>query len=108
MDNLQLLPKNDSEMTVKVETFQALDSCVRQVFHHVILASMESLCHIYKSLKQAGSSMSFDQRNTVEHNLMGLQTRARLLVTFSRLINLPNSGNADTFVRLSQLEKNMM
>jgi len=108
MDNLQLLPKNDSEMTVKVEAFQELDSCIRQVFHHVILASMEALCHIYKSLKQAGSSVSFDQRNAVEHNLLGLQTRARLLVIFSRLINLPNSGNADTFVRLSQLEKNMM
>ncbi len=108
MDNLQLLPRNDSDLTVKVEAFQALDNCVRQVFHHIILASMESLCHIYKSLKQAGSSMSVDQRNAVEHNLTGLQTRARLLITFSRLINLPNSGSADTFVRLSQLEKNMM
>ena len=108
MDNLELLPKNDSEMTVKVDAFRSLDTCVRQVFHHVVLAIMEALCHLYRSLKLGGAGLSIDQQNATDQSLNELRTRARLLVTFSRLINLPNSGDSDTYVRLSQLEKNMM
>lgn len=108
MDDLQLIPRTESEMTVRVEAFRALDNCVRQVFHHVVLAAMEALCHIYNVLKQGRASVSIDQHNTTDQSLNEIRTRARLLVTFARLLNLPSMGDADTFVRISQLEKNMM
>lgn len=108
VDELQLIPKVESEMTIKVEAFRALDNCVRQVFHHVVLAAMEALCHLFRTLKQSGAGASIDQRNTIDQSLNELRTRARLLVTFSRLLNLPSLGDSDTYVRISQLEKNMM
>ena len=108
LDDLQLIPKSESEMTVKVEAFHVLDNCVRQVFHHVVLAVMEALCHLFQKLKQSGAGMSVDQHNTINQSLNELRTRARMLVTFARLLNLPSLGDSDTYVRISQLEKNMM
>ena len=108
LDDLQLIPKSESEMTVKVEAFRVLDNCVRQVFHHVVLATMEALCHLFQTLKQSGAGVSVDQHNTINQSLNELRTRARLLVTFARLLNLPSLGDSDTYVRISQLEKNMM
>ena len=108
LDDLQLIPKSESEMTVKVEAFRALDNCVRQVFHHVVLAAMEALCHLFQTLKHSGVAASVDQNNTINRSLNELRTRARLLVTFARLLNLPSLGDSDTYVRISQLEKNMM
>ena len=108
IDDLQLIPKTESEMTVKVESFRGLDNCVRQVFHHVVLAAMEALCHLFRTLKQSGAGVSVDQHNTIDQSLNELRSRARLLVTFSRLLNLPSLGDSDTYVRMSQLEKNMM
>ena len=108
MDDLQLIPKTEDEMTVKVEAFRGLDNCVRQVFHHVVLAAMEALCHLYRSLKQSGGGASVDQHNTIDLSLNELRTRARLLVTFARLLNLPSLGDSDTYVRINQLEKSMM
>jgi len=117
MDNLQLLPKTESEMTVKLEAFRALDNCVRRVFHHVVLSAMEALCHLFRTTKQSGggavaggvvSNNNVNQQNAIDQRLDEFRTRARLLVTFARLLNLPSLGDGDTYVRISQLEKNMM
>ena len=108
LDDLQLIPKSESEMTVKVEAFRVLDNCVRQVFHHIVLVTMEALCHLFQTLKQSGAGVSVDQHNTINQSLNELRTRARMLVTFARLLNLPSLGDSDTYVRISQLEKNMM
>ena len=108
LDDLQLIPKSESEMTVKVEAFRVLDNCVRQVFHHIVLVTMEALCHLFQTLKQSGAGVSVDQHNTINQSLNELRTRARLLVTFARLLNLPSLGDSDTYIRISQLEKNMM
>jgi hypothetical protein len=106
IDNINLLPKTDSEMALKVEAFSQLDNCVKQIFHHVVLATMEALCHLFRSLRQGSGSIQ--QQNTIEQRLDELRTHARLLVTFSRLLNLPSLGDGDTYVRIAQLEKNMM
>jgi len=110
MDNLQIFPKTESEMTVKVEAFRALDNCVRRVFHHVVIAAMEALCHLFRTLKQSGGqgASAMNQLSTLDQSLNELRARARLLVTFARLLNLPSLGDSDTYVRISQLEKNMM
>jgi hypothetical protein len=52
--------------------------------------------------------VSIQQQNTIDQRLDELRTHARLLVTFSRLLNLPGLGDGDTYVRIAQLEKNMM
>ena len=102
IDGLDLLPRTDGDMTAKVNAFHSLDTCVRQVFHHVVLATMETLCHLYRALRNGGETATVDQ------TLHDHRTRARLLVTFSRLLNLPGVGDGDTLLRISQLEKNMM
>ncbi|EJK69819.1 hypothetical protein THAOC_08885 [Thalassiosira oceanica] len=102
IDGLDLLPRTDGDMTVKVNAFHSLDTCVRQVFHHVVLSTMETLCHLYRALRNGGETATVDQ------TLHDYRTRARLLVTFSRLLNLPGVGDGDTLLRISQLEKNMM
>lgn len=108
VDYLELYPRVDSEMTIKVNAYNSLESCVRREFHHVVVASMEALCHLYRALKQSGAGPSVFQQSTIDQQLIELRTRARLLVTFSRLINLPVSGEIDTYAKLAQLEKNMM
>ena len=108
MDNLNLLPKADSDMTVKVESYSQLDNCVKQIFHHVVLGTMEALCHLFRSLRQDGAGASIQQQNAIDQRQDELRTHARLLVTFSRLLNLPSLGDGDTYVRIAQLEKNMM
>ena len=115
MDNLALIPKVEGEMTMKVDAYRALDNCVRRMFHHVVLAAMEALCHLYRNLKQQGSTGGgggggggADRHDMIDRNLDELRSRARLLVTFARLLNLPSLGDGDTYVRISQLEKNMM
>jgi hypothetical protein len=69
---------------------------------------MEALCHIYNVLKEGRAGVSIDQHNTTDQSLDEIRTRARLLVTFARLLSLPSLSDADTYVRISQLEKNMM
>ncbi|KAL9186607.1 hypothetical protein ACHAXT_005845 [Thalassiosira profunda] len=110
MDTLALVPRTDAEMTSKVEAYRALDGCVRRVFHHVIVAAMECLCHLHRTLKHEGGAAAggADRHGAVEQNLAQLRSRARLLVTFARLLNLPSLGDGDTYVRIGQLEKNMM
>eukprot|EP00804_Cyclotella_cryptica_P002529 CCRYP_018878-RA/>CCRYP_018878-RA protein AED:0.03 eAED:0.03 QI:241/1/1/1/1/1/4/91/1031 len=108
VDYLELYPRVDSEMTIKVNAYNSLESCVRREFHHVVVASMEALCHLYRALKQSHAGPSVFQHSTSDQQLIELRTRARLLVTFSRLINLPLSGEIDTYAKLAQLEKNMM
>lgn len=108
IDDLQMIPKTESEITLKVEAFRALDTCVKQVFHHVVLAAMEALCHIFQTLKLSGAGASTNQLNAIDQSLNDLRTRARLLVTFARLLNLPSLGDNDTHVRISQLERNMI
>jgi len=108
VDYLELYPRVDSEMTIKVNAYNSLESCVRREFHHVVVASMEALCHLYRALKQSGAGPSVLQHSAIDQQLIELRTRARLLVTFSRLINLPVSGEIDTYAKLAQLEKNML
>lgn len=108
IDDLQLMPRTESEMTEKVEAYRALDNCVRQVFHHVIVAAMEALYQIYIVLKQGRAGVHSDQQNTAAQSLNEIQTRVRILVTFARLLNFPSLGNANTYFQINQLEKNMM
>jgi len=57
----------------------------------------------------AGAALlNTDQHSTVDQRLNEFRARARLLVTFARLLNLPSLGDGDTYVRISQLEQNMM
>lgn len=108
MDNLALIPKNDTEMTTKMNQFNAFDSYVRREFHHVVVASMEALCHLYRATKQSATGAPSFQQSTIDQQLNELLERARLLVTFAGVINISMSGELDTYAKLAQLEKNMM
>ena len=108
MDDLDLFPRNDSDMTVKMNQFNSFDSYVRREFHHVVVASMEALCHLYRAAKQSVATASAVQHGAIDQQIHELQRRARLLVTFAGVINLPMSGEVDTYAKLAQLENNML
>jgi hypothetical protein len=91
-----------------VNEFSSLDGCVRREFHHVVIASMESLCHLYRASKQSSAGASTFQHSTIDQQLTELRTRVRLLVTYARLVNLPRSGDVDAYSKLAQLENNVM
>lgn len=48
------------------------------------------------------------QHGAIDQQIRELLRRARLLVTFAGVINLPMSGEVDTYAKLAQLEKNML
>lgn len=108
IDDLALFPRNDTEMTMKMSQFNSFDSYVRREFHHVVVASMEALCHLYRSAKQNAAGAPTMQHGAIDQQLNELLRRARLLVTFAGVINLHISGDVDTYAKLAQLEKNMM
>lgn len=108
IDDLDLFPRNDSDLTMKMNQFNTFDSYVRREFHHVVVASMEVLCHLYRTAKRNISGASSFQHSAIEQQINELVRRARLLVTFAGVINLPLSGEVDTYAKLAQLEKNMM
>jgi hypothetical protein len=106
VDDLQLLPRSESDRSLKVESFQSLDSVIQKSFHQVLLGAMESLSHQHTSLKGRHVSSPIDA-NAVSQRLKELRERARLLVTFASLLPLGHFAG-DTVSRIAQMEAYMM
>lgn len=106
IDYLDLFPKNDTDMSLKMNQFNSLDSYLRREFWHVIIASMEALCHLYRAAKQSIAGASAFEHDAIDQQIKEYQRRARMLVTFAGVIDLSASG--EVYAKLAQLEKNMM
>lgn len=108
IDDLDLFPRSDSDLTLKMNQFNTFDSYVRREFHHVVVASMEVLCHLHRAATRDVSGVPLFQQSAIEQQISEIVQRARLLVTFAGVIDLPMSGDVDTYAKLAQLEKNLM
>ena len=108
IDDLALFPRDNSDMAAKMSQFNSFDGFVRGEFHHVVIASMEALCYLYRAAKQNAAGLPSFQHGAVEQQLNELVRRARLLITFAGVINLSTSGEVDTYAKLAALEKNLM
>jgi len=114
LDNLQLLPRSENEISRYVDTFHSFDSVVKQSFHNIVLGAMEALHNQHMMLKSVGGGIvpSNTSNNvptafagTVEQRLFELRRRARVLVTFAGLIPM---HSVDTKSRIAQMEAYMM
>eukprot|EP00559_Dactyliosolen_fragilissimus_P005980 CAMPEP_0184865208 /NCGR_PEP_ID=MMETSP0580-20130426/17315_1 /TAXON_ID=1118495 /ORGANISM="Dactyliosolen fragilissimus" /LENGTH=988 /DNA_ID=CAMNT_0027364305 /DNA_START=27 /DNA_END=2993 /DNA_ORIENTATION=+ len=102
IDQLDLFPKTDAELSIKVESFQRLNINIKEVFPNVIINSIQSLYEQYFSLKgEIGANSS-----TIRQRLNELKTSVRLIVTYSGLIDLNLSADAKS--RISQMEAYMV
>ena len=108
INDIALFPKSDSEMSLKMSQFNSLDSYLRREFHHIVLASMEVLSHLYRTAKQNVAGTSTVQHAAIDQRLNELLHQARLLVTFAGVINLSVSGDVNTYAKLAKLEQSMM
>jgi len=121
LDMLGLLPRTEAELGSRVDFVHSkLDNSLKQHYHQVVLAGMESLFQQHQGVKEAiaqlqsvlASGRGGDegvQRNaimTMDGRLVELRNRARLIVTFAGL--LQNRMSGDSNARIARLEAFMM
>jgi len=103
VERLNLLPETGMAMSAKVQQFHSLDAVLKNNFSVVLLGSMESLYQQHMRLKSTRHGLASD---SVQQRLEELRTRARLLVTFTGLLQFEKTG--DTSTRIARLEASMM
>ena len=124
LDALNLLPKEDGEIAMKVDFVHGkLDGSLKQNYHQVVLFGMESLFELHGHLKdcvgqtraqiqQGGGAGGGDAEvlqnhiSTMESNLEDIRNRARLLVTYAGL--LQNLMRGDSSARIARMEAHML
>ena len=82
-----------------------MDDSIKKSFHHIVLASMESLYHMYVKLKSSpGPNVA--SAEAVDRRLQEMKNYGRILVTFAGLIQMYDSGNIHS--RIAQMEAYML
>mmetsp|Transcript_24341 Transcript_24341/g.37515 ORF Transcript_24341/g.37515 Transcript_24341/m.37515 type:complete len:682 (-) Transcript_24341:307-2352(-) len=103
IENLNLFPKTEEEVSWKVNTFHSLDRTVQQVLPQVMLATMECLYGLYtkfKSNRRQASAIG----ESVTQRLAEVSIRARLLAMFAGQIPTSN----DARVKIVNMEARMV
>ena len=107
MDSLDIFPKNETQMSIKVESFFSLATEIKDMFHNVVLKAMESLYFQYESLKAERShGLNTHSVSANQQRLSELKLRASLLVTFTGLLHL--NCSTDTKARFARMEAFMI
>jgi nuclear pore complex protein Nup93 len=105
LNNLELFPRSASEMALKVSSYYELDGEVRDIFHSVILIAMDCLYQEYLTIKTSFAGES-PVASTAQLRSSEIRSRAKLLVTFSCLIQYRDSNQ--TKLRINQMEACMV
>ena len=105
IDQLQLIPQSEKDLSFRTESYRSMDTSVKKSFHHIVLAAMESLYHQYTRLKSS-TIQSVSATGAIDQRLHELKHRGRLMVTFAGLIQMYDSGNIHS--RIAQMEAYMM
>jgi hypothetical protein len=120
LDALNLLPRNEAELGVKVDfVFSKLDTSLKQHYHQVVLAGMETLYNQHRVIKEAiapaqaaisaGGGAAYQQMSAVsamEQRLVEIRNSARLVVTFAGLLQTQMLG--DSNARIARMEAFMI
>lgn len=107
LDRLGLLPTAESDISPKVKQFHSLDTVLQESFSTVLLGAMKALSQLHARLKSSMHSLASQTSvSAVQQRLKEIRARARLLVTFSGLLQLGDAG--DTNAQVARMEAHMM
>eukprot|EP01137_Pigoraptor_chileana_P033875 Opistho-2@25511 len=101
LDNLGLIPVSEQELSTRVDAFRGLPEEIRRNFAEILVAEMTILYRSYAAAKSGGSA-SFQGQQGRDEYLEVLRRRARILITFSGMIQFRLPG--DTNARLVRME----
>jgi len=96
INNLELLPTGEETMNASVESFHNLSDEIQQIFHHIILKSMECLSNLYLYFKKSSPESPANAQNVLNQRLSEIRDRARSLVTFAGFIRINNANEVRT------------
>mmetsp|Transcript_9890 Transcript_9890/g.12459 ORF Transcript_9890/g.12459 Transcript_9890/m.12459 type:complete len:94 (-) Transcript_9890:120-401(-) len=83
-------------MNASVESFHNLSDEIQQIFHHIILKSMECLSNLYLYFKKSSPESPANAQNVLNQRLSEIRDRARSLVTFAGFIRINNANEVRT------------
>lgn len=111
MSDLHIFPANQSELATKAEAYSNFSPHIQNIFHHVVVKSMESLYHQYSQFKSSIATVSItkggaDAAGAISQKLDDLRRRATLLLTFSGLISM--NLDVDTKAQIAKYEAHMV
>lgn len=92
MSDLDLLPTSEDNINTAIESFHKLSDEIKQIFHHIILKSMNCLTNLhamYKSSLSGGSSTNVQIAS--DPRLVQLRQSAKSLVTFAGFVRLKHA-----------------
>ena len=118
LDMLNLLPRAEGELPIRVESFHSsLDNVVKTHFPQIMLTGMECLFHQHNAVKQSimgagaggtqgGAMLQGAAVAAMEQRLVEIRNRARLLVTYTGLLHHKMPGDANA--QIARMEAYMM
>jgi hypothetical protein len=111
MSDLNIFPVNQSELAPKAEAYSNFSPHIQNIFHHVVVKSMESLFHQHSQFKTSLATVSStkggaDAAGALSQKLDELRRRATLLLTFSGLISM--NLDVDTKAQIAKYEAHMV
>jgi len=102
---LTLLPSDEDGISAAVESYHALSDEIQQIFHHVLLKTMECLCNLHSISKNSIPGSPGYMQATIDQILLETRNRAKCLVSFSSFIRINNAnevrakiGNMEAFM----------
>jgi len=107
IDQLNILPENEGTIPAMIDSYHNLPSEIQQIFHHIIIKSMECLRELHTFAKssiakvnihQYGDSSSVNAMNASEQRLLEIRKRARVLVNFANWIQINNADEVRTVI----------
>lgn len=106
IDNIDLIPKDEKDVSTKVESFHSLSSPIQLTFDQIISYSMQALSKQHYKLKHTLLANRQGRNSGIEREMYNLRNRARVLVTFAALI--PVTCDEDVKSKILHLEAQMI
>ena len=104
--DLDLLPTGKETINATVESYHNLSDEIQQVFHSIVLKSMECLSNLYVYFKKLTTNSSANIQNATEQLLLEIRNRAKSLVTFAGFIRMNYANEVRT--KIGEMEAFMI
>ena len=100
------MPTEEETINAVVESYHNLSDEIQQIFHHIIVKSMECLSNLHSYLKSSYPDSSPNVQNASEQHLLEIRNKAKILVTFAGFIRM-NSAN-EVRTKIGKMEAYMI
>jgi hypothetical protein len=100
------LPTGEEAINTSVESYNNLSDEIQQIFHHIIVKSMECLSNLHSYFKSSVPDSSANVQNASEQRLFEIRNRAKCLVTFAGFIRMNYANEVRT--KIGKIEAYMI